>query len=475
MQIQFLGAAGEVTGSKYLINTELEDSVCKFIVDYGMFQGAREADEKNQKSLPFDPREISFLILTHAHIDHCGLIPRLCAEGFKGPIYCTSTTAKLIEIMLLDSAHIQVSDFERAEKKNKLGKWRGDMPVLLYDTKQAIESLNQVKPIPYSKKFSPIKDIDVIFEEAGHILGSAIAVIEVIEVKEKNKDSKRLVFSGDLGMFEKPIFRQPALIESADVLLVESTYGDRLHRSLKETEDELVEILTNTLNRGGNVIMPAFAVGRTQEILFILADLIRRDRLPHLNVWVDSPMATKVTELTTACLDELDDDAKLLYQWLLDHKNKIDVRFVADVDESKALNRLKSGAIIISSSGMCQAGRILHHLMNNLPFEKNAIVITGFQALRTLGRRLVDEAASVKIMGEYIDVKASIHTLGGLSAHADRDNLLKWLKGFKQKPKHVFVVHGEPTASIHFVQTIRETLNWNDVIIPTLNSTFDIS
>jgi metallo-beta-lactamase family protein len=252
-------------------------------------------------------------------------------------------------------------------------------------------------------------------------------------------------------MFEKPIFRQPALIESADVLLVESTYGDRLHRSLKETEDELVEILTNTLNRGGNVIMPAFAVGRTQEILFILADLIRRDRLPHLNVWVDSPMATKVTELTTACLDEL------------------------DVDESKALNRLKSGAIIISSSGMCQAGRILHHLMNNLPFEKNAIVITGFQALRTLGRRLVDEAASVKIMGEYIDVKASIHTVGGLSAHADRDNLLKWLKGFKQKPKHVFVVHGEPTASIHFVQTIRETLNWSDVIIPTLNSTFDIS
>ena len=436
------------------------------------FQGAREADEKNQKSLPFDPREISFLVLTHAHIDHCGLIPRLCAEGFKGPIYCTSTTAKLIEIMLLDSAHIQVSDFERAERKNKLGKWRGEMPLLLYDTTQAIESLNQIKPIPYSKKFSPIKDIDVIFEEAGHILGSAIAVIEV---KEKNKDSKRLVFSGDLGMFEKPIFRQPALIESADVLLVESTYGDRLHRSLNDTEDELVEILTNTLNRGGNVIMPAFAVGRTQEILFILADLIRRDRLPHLNVWVDSPMATKVTELTTACLDELDDDAKLLYQWLLDHKNKIDVRFVADVDESKALNRLKSGAIIISSSGMCQAGRILHHLMNNLPFEKNAIVITGFQALRTLGRRLVDEASSVKIMGEYIDVKASIHTLGGLSAHADRDNLLKWLKGFKQKPKHVFVVHGEPTASIHFVQTIRETLNWNDVIIPTLNSTFDIS
>ena len=472
MQIQFLGAAGEVTGSKYLINTELEDSACKFMIDYGMFQGAREADEKNQKSLPFDPREISFLVLTHAHIDHCGLIPRLCAEGFKGPIYCTSTTAKLIEIMLLDSAHIQVSDFERAERKNKLGKWRGEMPVLLYDTKQAIESLNQIKPILYSKKFSPIKDIDVTFEEAGHILGSSIAVIDV---KEKNKDSKRLVFSGDLGMFEKPIFRQPALIESADVLLVESTYGDRLHRSLNDTDDELVEILTNTLNRGGNVIMPAFAVGRTQEILFILADLIRRDRLPHLNVWVDSPMATRVTELTTACLDELDDDAKLLYQWLLDHKNKIDVRFVADVDESKALNRLKSGEIIISSSGMCQAGRILNHLMNNLPFKKNAIVITGFQALRTLGRRLVDEAASVKIMGEYIDVKASIHTLGGLSAHADRDNLLKWLKGFKQKPKHVFVVHGEPAASIHFVQTIRETLNWNDVIIPTLNSTFDIS
>lgn len=472
MQIQFLGAAGEVTGSKYLIHTNLEESSCKFMVDYGMFQGAREADEKNQKLLSLHPKEISFLVLTHAHIDHCGLIPRLSAEGFKGPIYCTTTTAKLLEIMLLDSAHIQVSDFERAEKKNKLGKWHGDMPVLLYDTKQAIESLNQVKAIPYQKKFSPTPGIEVTFEEAGHILGSAIAVIDV---KEKNETSKRLVFSGDLGMFEKPIFRQPSLIESADVLLVESTYGDRLHRSIKETENELVEIVTQTLDRGGNVIMPAFAVGRTQEILFILADLIRRERLPHLNVWVDSPMATKVTELTTACMDELDDDAKLLYQWLLDHKNKIDVRFVADVEESKSLNRLKSGAIIISSSGMCQAGRILHHLINNLPFEKNAIVITGFQALRTLGRRLVDEATSVKIMGEYVDVKASIHTLGGLSAHADRDNLLKWLKGFKQKPKHVFVVHGEPSASVHFVQSIREILNWNDVIIPTLQSTFDIS
>ena len=258
------------------------------------------------------------------------------------------------------------------------------------------------------------------------------------------------------------------------VTAIRSSGSDLLDNNNNSTS-HIMGILTKTLNRGGNVIMPAFAVGRTQEILFILADLIRRGRLPHLNVWVDSPMATKVTELTTACLDELDDDAKLLYQWLLDHKNKIDVRFVADVDESKALNRLKSGAIIISSSGMCQAGRILHHLMNNLPFEKNAIVITGFQALRTLGRRLVDEAASVKIMGEYIDVKASIHTLGGLSAHADRDNLLKWLKGFKQKPKHVFVVHGEPSASVHFVQTIRETLNWNDVIIPILNSIFDIS
>ena len=205
MQIQFLGAVGEVTGSKYLIHTSLEESSCKFLVDYGMFQGAREADEKNQKLLPLYPEEISFLVLTHAHIDHCGLIPRLCAEGFKGPIYCTTTTAKLLEIMLLDSAHIQVSDFERAERKNKLGKWRGDMPVLLYDTKQAIESLNQVKAIPYAKKFSPTPGIEVTFEEAGHILGSSIAVIDV---KEKNETSKRLVFSGDLGMFEKPIFNQ---------------------------------------------------------------------------------------------------------------------------------------------------------------------------------------------------------------------------------------------------------------------------
>jgi len=258
----------------------------------------------------------------------------------------------------------------------------------------------------------------------------------------------------------------PAVISEADVLVIESTYGDRLHRSLQETEDELVEVISSTMRGHGNVIIPAFAVGRTQEVLFLLIDLVRKGLLPHLSIWVDSPMATAATHLTEHFFSQLDQQSQATFAWFKDHPDAVSLRFIADVEESKALNKIKGGAVIISASGMCDAGRIVHHLANNLPYAQNAIIITGFQAYGSLGRRLVDKVPMVRLFGEEVLVKASIHTIGGLSAHADKAGLLEWLSGFKKPPKSTFVVHGEPKAAAAFAASIRDELGWTHVQIP---------
>lgn len=470
MHIQFFGAAGEVTGSRHLLEGEINGQSFKFMIDYGMFQGGRDADDKNLADLPFNPAEIDFVVLTHAHIDHSGLLPRLSAQGFKGPIYCTPATEALIKILLLDSAHIQENDFERAERKQKLGKWRGELPTVLYSVKQATECLSQIKRYDYGQVYEPIPGIEAHFRNAGHILGSAIAVIDV----QEDKNKKRIVASGDLGMFGSLLMPDPDLIESADILLVESTYGDRVHRSLKDTEDELVTVITETMKHGGNIVMPAFAVGRVQEILLLLVSLVKNGRLPHLNIWVDSPMATAATHLTEKFLEDLDEESQSVYAWYQKNLSAVDLKFVADVEESKALNRIKGGAIIISASGMCEAGRIVHHLRWNLPGSQNAIVMTGFQAMGTLGRRLVDKAPMVKVMGKEISVKASVHTIGGLSAHADQAGLLRWLKGFKKAPSKVFIIHGEEKAAHNFAAVIKDELQWEHVITPERGNLFPI-
>ncbi len=468
MHIKFFGAAGEVTGSRHLLEGQTQGQHFKFVIDYGMFQGGRDANDKNLEDLPFNPAELDFVILTHAHIDHSGLLPRLTAQGFKGTIYCTPATEALLKILLLDSAHIQENDFERAERKQKLGKWRGELPTVLYSVKQATDCLSQIKHYDYGQVFEPINGIQAHFRNAGHILGSAIAVIDVLE----DGQSKRIVSSGDLGMYDRPLMPNPDLIESADVLLVESTYGDRLHRGLQETEDELVEVITETMKHGGNIVMPAFAVGRTQEILLLLINLVKNGRLPHLNIWVDSPMATAATHLTEKYLEDLDEEAQAIFAWYKKHPHSLDLKFVADVEESKALNRIKGGAIIISASGMCEAGRVVHHLSWNLPHSQNAIIITGFQAMGTLGRRLVDKAPMVRVMGKEVAVRASIHTIGGLSAHADQAGLLRWLKGFKKAPGKVFVIHGEENAAANCAAVIKEELQWDHVITPQKGNLF---
>lgn len=463
MKIQFLGAAGEVTGSRHSIEAMIAGKSKRFMVDYGMFQGGREATNKNIESLPFAPKDLDFVVLTHAHIDHSGLLPRLSSQGFTGPIYCTQATVELLKILLVDSAHLQRADVERAERKKKAGKWHGEMPIALYSREEVEMTLTQLKPVNYGQTVELLSGIQLEFRNAGHILGSAIAVIDITE---DGFAKKRCVFSGDLGMKGKVLMPDPDLIQNADVLVVESTYGDRLHRGLKETEDELVEVISSTMTAYGNVVIPAFAVGRTQEILFLLIDLVRKKRLPHLSIWVDSPMATAATLLTQRFFGQLDGQSQATFEWYKNNPNAVELRFIADVEESKALNKIKGGAIIISASGMCDAGRIVHHLMSNLPRSQNAIVITGFQAYGSLGRRLVDRVQKVRLFGEEVPVKASIHTIGGLSAHADQAGLLEWLRGFQSAPNTVFVVHGEPESSSVLAECIRDELNWSNVIIP---------
>ena len=463
MKIQFLGAAGEVTGSRHSVEVTVGGRDMRFMVDFGMFQGGREATTKNLEPLPFSPKRIDFVVLTHAHIDHSGLLPRLCAQGFTGPIYCTDATFELLKIMLPDSAHLQRSDVERAVRRQKSGKWRGDLPVALYSMEEAELALGQCEVLAYGKSIELCEGIKLEFQNAGHILGSAIAVIDISEDHAKKK---RCVFSGDIGMKGKLLMPDPTIISQADIVVVESTYGDRLHKTLTDTKVELIKVVTETLDGHGNIIIPAFAVGRTQEILFLLIDLVKRNLLPHLSIWVDSPMATAATHLTQHFFAQLDKESQSTFEWFKKNPSAVDLRFIADVEESKALNKIKGGAIIISASGMCDAGRIVHHLQSNLPRAQNAIVITGFQAYGSLGRRLVDRAAKVRLFGEEVPVRASIHTIGGLSAHADQTGLLDWLRGFSTGPQSVFVVHGEPEASAVLAQLIRDELEWKNVIIP---------
>ncbi|SEG03872.1 MBL fold metallo-hydrolase RNA specificity domain-containing protein [Nitrosomonas ureae] len=452
MQLTFLGAAGEVTGSSYLVET----GAVKFLVDCGMFQGGREADKKNRTAFKFDPETIDFVLLTHAHIDHSGLLPRLSAWGFRGPVYCTVATADLLHVMLKDSAYIQEKEIEWRNKSRRRSRFPQDLAPL-YTVTQAEALLKQLHRIDYNIEISPHPAIRCCFRDAGHILGSSI-----IEVWIKQPAGyKKIVFSGDLGQPGHPVVRDPAIIRQADVLLIESTYGNRLHRTMTDTLDELVHAVNDTLiQKGGNVIIPAFTVGRTQDILFLLVDLYRQGRLEDMEIYVDSPMARAATEITLQHLAVLDQESANALQWISDSAQKPRIHFVQDIEESMQLNHIKRGIIIISASGMCDAGRIKHHLKYNLGRPECSILITGFQAARTLGRRLVDGARQVNIFGQEVRVRATIYTIGGLSAHADQADLLNWLGHFQKMPEKIYVVHGELSNSAALVDAIQQKLNW---------------
>ncbi len=456
MKIKFCGAATSVTGSCHMITTENH----KVLLDCGQFQGGKEMEAENLLEFPFDPTEIDCVVLSHAHIDHCGRLPLLVKRGFEGKIYCTDATADLLHIMLRDSAYIHEKE---AEWKTKKALRVGKEPVEpLYTTKDAEKALKFLAPILYDQLAEINDQMKVVFNDAGHILGSAVVELWVTEGDETTKT----VFSGDLGVAGRPILRDPTIIKKADYVIMESTYGNRLHPEGAASVDELFNIILETKKRGGTVVIPSFAVGRTQELIYQLNRLYEdrddlRNELDDLFVYIDSPMATNTTEVFRKNAQVFDEETK---EYIMQGDNPLDfknLKFTRDAEESKQLNMNKEPKVIISASGMCEAGRIRHHLKHTLWDEKNSIIFVGYQAEGTLGRLIVEGADMIKLFGEEIIVNAQIHNLEGFSGHADQNGLVEWLGGFEKEPSEIFLVHGEGDSKLELANKIKEKLGYN--------------
>jgi metallo-beta-lactamase family protein len=447
MRLEFLGAARTVTGSSYLLHIG-ERTV---LVDCGMYQGSATLERRNHGLFVFDPRRLDAVVATHAHIDHIGLLPKLVHEGYAGPIHATRATCQLAPLMLLDSAHIAAGD---AERHNRKAARAGEPPIQpLYSIDDAEAAAKLFVAHEYEQEAPLVPGLRAVFRDAGHILGSAF----VETVVEENGRAFRLTFSGDVGNEGQAIICNPSPPRPTDALLIESTYGDRLHKSHADTIGELAQILKDAYHDGGNVVIPSFAVGRTQEILYRLRELSDAGGLPPFRVFVDSPLAISVTQVVrenSECFDE-----ETLHELNVVHHDPLAVpklSFTRSVQESQAINNIREPSIIISANGMCSAGRILHHLKHNLWRRESRIVFVGFQGAGTLGRLIVDGAPRVKIMGETIAVAAHVATIGGLSAHADRDGLLNWLAPVAAGKPRTFVVHGEETAATAFAGSVAQ-------------------
>jgi len=460
MKIQFCGASSGVTGSCHL----LKSGNHQVLLDCGQFQGGKAQDAMNYEPFPFNPAEIECVVLSHAHIDHCGRLPLLVKRGFSGPIYCTDATADLLDIMLKDSAYIHEKD---AEDLNRKGKRAGNAMVEpLYTLQDALDTLKLIRPVIYDQLVHINDDMRIVFNDAGHILGSAI--IE-IWVNEDGKEAK-IVFSGDLGMTDRPILRDPTYIKKADFVIMESTYGNRNHVENGASIKDLLDIVINTTKRGGNVIIPSFAVGRTQEIIFEFNKFFAenseyKEQLDKIKIYVDSPMAGAATEIFKRNAQVFDEESR---DFLLHGDNPLDfpnLVFTRSSDESRQLNFNTEPKVIISASGMCEAGRIRHHLKHNLWNSRNSIVFVGYQAVGTLGRALIDGQDKVTLFGEEISVKAEIHNLEGFSGHADQNGLFTWAAHFQKRPKQIFLVHGEEESKKVFADLLNEKLGYEPVVV----------
>lgn len=463
MKIKFCGAAKAVTGSCYYVQA------CgrNFLIDCGMFQGNQQ--ELNKNEFPFNPADIDFMILTHAHIDHSGKIPLLVKKGFSGTIYCTSATCELAKIMLRDSAHIQEKEAEW-ENKKRMRKGLAKIDPL-YTVDDAEKSLPLFYPAAYGTTVVIDDNIKFTFKDAGHLLGSAITTIEIDEEGTK----KTITFTGDLGNVNIPVIRDYEYIEGTNYLITESTYGNRLHEEVSETEN-LGDIIIRTVERGGNVIIPTFAVGRVQEILYILnyyIDIEKRKKLKNIEIYLDSPLAIQATEIFEKHKECYDDEALKILREDIAPLYFNNLRIVQDGESSKALNG-KNGVVIMSSSGMCEAGRIKHHLKHNIWRKDSAIVFVGYQAEGTLGRKILDGEKWVSIMGEKILVQAEIYNLPGLSGHADQKGILKWVKNIKQGVRDtIFITHGDPDAQQALEEKLHE-ISDAKIIIPGLYEEYKI-
>jgi metallo-beta-lactamase family protein len=454
MKLKFLGAAGEVTGSCQLV--EADD--VRFLVDCGMFQGGRDAGAKNRRAYARELGRIDFVLLTHAHIDHCGLLPRFAwpRHGAGLPaIFCSKPTADLVPVMLADSAFVQSRSASRGGRRQRA------VEAPLYTVEDVKRLATRLAAVPYGVEFRPHENVAVRLHNAGHIVGAASAEIRLADGGRR----RTLLVSGDLGENSALLVRDRSPPPAADVLVVESTYGDRNHRSLADTEAELVEVLHDALHvRRGNVIVPAFALGRAQEFIVLLYRLATAGRVRVPLVFVDSPLAQQAADVTFAHLDAIDEEAAEFHRAERSRKLPFTLRYTESVDDSMFLNSIRGGAVIIAASGMCEAGRIRHHLRHNLPRRECAVLFTGFQAAGTLGRRIVDGARSVPLFGESIPVNASVHTLGGLSAHAGQDSLMQWLRAVPRKPRAVFINHGEPLAAHALSARAARELKWSATI-----------
>ncbi len=467
MRLNFYGAAQEVTGSNYVMDI----NGYKIGIDCGLFQGSRELELKNYEDFSFNPKDLDVMIMTHAHIDHSGRLPKLVKDGFNGRIYCTGATGDLLEIMLKDSAHIQKTDTDWENARRK----RSGKPLVspLYNEEDVDFALKKILPQHYDEVVAINEKVAIRFRDAGHILGSAIVELWVDIGEEKIK----LVFSGDLGMPGRPIIKDPEYIESCDYLILESTYGNTVHPPLKESMDDLMSIVEETALKGGTVLIPSFAVGRTQELIYELNSYYENypadQEYKRVPVYIDSPLAIEATKIFMKNSYSFNDQAKEIIQTgdnVFDFSN---LHYIKSVEESKLLNKVRFPRLIISSSGMATAGRVRHHLKHCLWDENSSVVFIGYQAHGSLGRLLIDGVKQVKIAGEEIAVKAKIHSLQGFSAHADSDFIMKWLGQIDKKPVKIFLTHGELEESEPLKKRIEEDLSI-DCIIPTLGSNEEI-
>jgi metallo-beta-lactamase family protein len=470
MKLSFHGAAKTVTGSQHLIEVNGK----RIMLDCGLFQGKRkESFELNRKGF-CEGGTIDCLVLSHAHIDHSGNIPCLVRKGFVGDIFCTSATRDLCAAMLMDSAHIQEQDVLFVNKKRARNGQKPFEP--LYSQEDVVHAMEQFIGLSYNRKREIYPGISLTLVDAGHMMGSANVILDIKDQDNGGKEI-RLVFSGDIGRPDIPIIRDPTVLkEGADVLIMESTYGNRLHPPYPESEKELKRIVTDTYKRGGSLLIPAFAVGRTQQLVYALHKLYDSHDIPSLPIYVDSPLATRVTDIFRLHPETYDAELRD-FMFSDNHGNPFgfgDLRYTQSVEESKKLNFLKEPAVIISASGMMEGGRILHHLRSRLSDPKNTILITGWQAPNTLGRRIVEGEKTVRIFGDEFAVQAKIEVLTGFSGHADRDGLLDWVKVMEKKPARTFVVHGEEESANAFADALRSEVGLKQVDIPDMHQTFEV-
>ena len=456
IKVTCLGAAGSVTGSNYLVENPQGRKV---LVDCGLFQGGKQMELRNWQGWGFDPKEINTLFLTHAHIDHSGRIPKLVKDGFRGKIITSPPTVELCQIMLLDSAHVQEMDAEWQSRKSKRQGKKDILP--LYTTGDATESLQYFSPIERDQITTVEPGVRARLRNAGHILGSSILELWVEEANEETK----IVFSGDLGKQDQLIVKDPYEIFAANYLFIESTYGNRQHRSFEDSKKELLEAIQYAVSHGEKVIIPAFALERSQEILYLLGEFYRKGTLPNIPVYLDSPLAIKATQIFRKNKKYYDEKARAIVDQGFDPFDMPNLHLTLTTEESMAINQRPGSAIIVSANGMCTAGRIKHHLKHNLWRPGSSIIITGFQAEGTTGRKIVDGEKSVKIFKEDVAVKAKVFTIGGFSAHADQKDLLQWVSHFDESRPRVFVVHGEASASETLARLIHERFDM-EVYVP---------